>query len=40
MKEYLPAGLLASFPCKLSTFGKRDKNAVTSRGIEVGIGCK
>jgi len=36
----LPAGLLASFLCKLSTFRKRVKNVVTSRGIEVGIECK
>jgi arginine decarboxylase-like protein len=36
----LPAGLLASFPCKLNTFRKRVKNVVTSKGIEVGIECK
>jgi len=36
----LPAGLLASFPCKLNTFRKRVKNVVTSRGIEVGTECK
>jgi len=29
----LPAGLLASFPCKLNTFRWRVKNAVTSKGI-------
>jgi len=33
----LPAGLLASFPCKLNTFRKRVKNAATSKGTEVGI---
>jgi len=33
----LPAGLLASFPCKLNTFRKRVKNVVTSKGIKVGI---
>jgi len=36
----LPASLLASFPCKLNTFGKRVKNVVTSKGIQVGIECK
>ena len=36
----LPAGLLASFPCKLNTFRKRVKNVVTSKGIQVGIECK
>ena len=36
----LPAGLLASFPCKLNTFRKRVKNLVTSKGIQVGIQCK
>jgi len=36
----LPAGLLASFPGKQSTFRKRVKNVVTSKGIEVGIECK
>ena len=36
----LPAGLLASFPCKLNTFRKRIKNVVTSKGIEVGVECK
>jgi len=33
----LPAGLLASFSCKLNTFRKRVKNVVTSKGIGVGI---
>ena len=33
----LPAGLLASFPCKLNTFRKRIKNVVTSKGIPVGL---
>jgi hypothetical protein len=33
----LPAGLLASFPCKLNTFRKRVKNAVTGKGIQVRI---
>jgi len=28
----LPAGLLASFPCKLNTFRKRVKNVVTAKG--------
>jgi len=36
----LPAGLLASFLCKLNTFRKRVKNVVTGKGIEVGVGCK
>jgi len=36
----LPAGLLASFACKLNTFRKRVKNVVTSNGIQVGIECK
>ena len=36
----LPAGLLASFPCKLNTFRKRTKNIVTNKGIQVGIECK
>jgi hypothetical protein len=36
----LPAGLLASFPCKLNTFRKRVKNVVTRKGIKVGIECK
>ena len=35
-----PAGLPASFPCKLNTFRKRVKNVVTSKGIEVGVECK
>jgi len=39
-QNQLPAGLLASFPCKLNTFRKRVKNVVTSKGIEVGIECK
>ena len=36
----LPAGLLASFLCKLNTFRKRVKNVVTSKGIQSGIECK
>jgi hypothetical protein len=36
----LPAGLLASFPCKINIFRKRVKNAVTSKVIQVGIECK
>jgi len=36
----LPAGLLASFPCKLNTFRKRVKNVVTSKGIQLGTDCK
>jgi len=36
----LPAGLLASFHCKLNTFRKRVKNVVTGKGTEVGIECK
>jgi len=36
----LPAGLLASFRCKLNMFRKRVKNVVTSKGIEVGTECK
>ena len=32
----LPAGLLASFPCKLNTFRKRVKNAVTDKGNSSG----
>ena len=36
----LPAGLLASFPCKLDTFRKRVKNVVTSKGLHVGFECK
>jgi hypothetical protein len=38
--NHLPAGLLASFPCKLNTFRKTVKNVVTSKGIQVGIQCK
>ena len=33
----LPAGLLASFRCKLNTFRKRVKNVVTSKGLQVGL---
>jgi hypothetical protein len=33
----LPAGLLASFPCKINKFRKRVKNVVTSKGIQVGV---
>jgi hypothetical protein len=36
----LPAGLLASFHCKLNQFRKRVKNVVTGRGIGVGFECK
>ena len=36
----LPAGLLASFPCKVSTLRKRVKNVVTSKGLRVRIECK
>jgi hypothetical protein len=39
-RNQIPAGLLASFPCKLNTFRKSVKNVVTSKGIEVGIKCK
>ena len=35
----LPAGLLASFSCKVNTFRKRVKNVVTSKGIQVGVEC-
>ena len=35
----LPAGLLASFPCKIYTF-RRVKNVFTSKGPKVGIMCK
>ena len=35
----LPASLLASFPCKLNTFGRRVKNVVSSKGIQVGGEC-
>ena len=31
----LPAGLLASLPCKLNTFRKRIKKAVTMKGLQV-----
>jgi len=33
----LPAGLLASFPCKLNTFKERVKNGVTSRKLKWGL---
>ena len=36
----LPAGSLASFPCKLNTFRKCVKNVVTSKETEVGVECK
>ena len=36
----LPAGLLASLPCKLNTFRKRVKHVVTSKGTGVGVVCK
>ena len=35
----LPAGLLASFPCKLNTFRKMVKNVVTRKRIQVEIEC-
>jgi hypothetical protein len=35
----LPAGLLASFLCKLNTFRKRVKNVVTTKGIQVETEC-
>jgi len=35
--KQLPVILLASFPCKLNTFRKTVKNAVRSKGIQVGI---
>ena len=37
---YIPAGLLASFPCKLNTFRQGDKNVVTSKGVKMGTECK
>jgi hypothetical protein len=36
----LPASLLASFTYILNSFRKRDKNVVTSQGIQVAIECK
>jgi hypothetical protein len=36
----VPAGLLASFTCKLNTFTKRVKNVVTAKGIQVGTKYK
>ena len=36
----LPAGLLASFPCKLNAFRKRVKNVVTNKEIQVGMEFK
>ena len=40
-RTQLPAGLLASFHCKLNTFRKRVKNVVTSsKGIKMGFECK
>ena len=36
----LPAGLLASFCCKLNTSRMRVKNVITSKEIQVGIECK
>jgi hypothetical protein len=33
----LPADLLVSFPCKLSTFRKRVKKVVTSKGNSSGV---
>jgi hypothetical protein len=35
----VPSALPASFTCKFSTFRKRVKNGVTSKGIQVGIDC-
>jgi hypothetical protein len=31
--HHLPAGLLASLPCKVNKFRKKVKNVVTSKGI-------
>jgi hypothetical protein len=36
----LPAGLLASFPCKLNTFRKRVKNVVAGQKNQVRVVCK
>ena len=36
----LLASLLASFPCNLTTFRKRVKKVVTSKGIQMGTECK
>jgi hypothetical protein len=36
----LTESLLASFPNKLNTFREMGKKAVTSKGIQVGIGFK
>jgi len=33
----LPAGLLASFPCKVNTSRKRVKNVVTRKGAKVAV---
>jgi len=38
--EPIPAGLQASFPCKLNYFRKRVKNVVTSKGNQVGVECE
>ena len=35
----LPAGVLATSPCKLNTFRKRIRNAVAYRGIKLGNEC-
>ena len=35
----LPAGVLATFPCKLNTFRKRIRNPVACRGMKVGNEC-
>jgi hypothetical protein len=36
----LPAGILASFPCKPNTFRNRVKKVVTRKEIQLGIDCK
>jgi hypothetical protein len=38
--KQLSAGLLASFPSTLNTFGNMVKNVVTSKGTQVDIQCK
>jgi hypothetical protein len=35
--DSLPAGMLASFPCKLNTFRKRVREAVTSKEALSGV---
>jgi hypothetical protein len=36
----LPAGLVASFLCKLNAFRNGIKNVVTSKGIQMGVEYK